>query len=54
MWIQESNQQMFQTLSITITQILVYFYLLYMLTNKSSKFYGATFRNQTILPGKME
>lgn len=43
--IEESNQQMFQTLVMTLAQICVYFYLLYMMTNKSSKYYGATFRN---------
>ena len=53
-FIQESNQQMFQTLIMTLAQIGVYFYLLYMMTNKSSKYYGATFRNQNILPGKIE
>ena len=45
---------MFQTLIMTMAQIGVYFYLLYMMTNKSSKYYGATFRNQSILPGKIE
>mmetsp|Transcript_1820 Transcript_1820/g.3194 ORF Transcript_1820/g.3194 Transcript_1820/m.3194 type:complete len:246 (-) Transcript_1820:11-748(-) len=52
--IQESNQQMFQTLSITLAQLLVYFYIMHMLTSKQSKYYAATFRNQSILPGKIE
>ena len=43
-YIQESNKQMFQTLIVTIAQVIVYGFLLYMLTNKSSKYYSATFR----------
>mmetsp|Transcript_24215 Transcript_24215/g.37302 ORF Transcript_24215/g.37302 Transcript_24215/m.37302 type:complete len:246 (-) Transcript_24215:20-757(-) len=52
-WVSESQQQMFQTVCVMTAQLVVYLYLLYMMTNKSSKYYGATFRNQSILPSKI-
>ena len=52
-YMSESNQLMFQTMAITLSQLSVYLFLLYMLTNKSSKFHAATFRNQALLPGKL-
>lgn len=52
-FVRESNQQMVQTFLITGAQVACYLFLIYMLTSKNSKFHSATFRNQSILPDKM-